>query len=100
MKTSSGREAKPVTEPSECRSCGAEILWVIWPRSGKRMPVDAEPDMRPPPKGGSIVLTLHGGPLGELLAEKYDPERHGKERHRYTSHFSTCPQSKEWRRDG
>lgn len=98
--TSSGRREKPITEPSKCRSCGQDILWAKWPTSGKRMPVDAEPDMRPPPKGGAIILTLHGGEYGELLAEKYDAPRHGRERNRYTSHFSTCPQADEHRRGG
>lgn len=82
----------------KCRSCGAEVLWVEWPNTGKRMPVDESPDLRPPPKGGTIVLTLSGGPFGKLLAEKYDPSRHDARRNRYTSHFVTCPESKEWRK--
>lgn len=90
MKTSSGREAKPVTDPSTCRSCGAEVLWAEWP-SGKRMPVDAEPDMRPPPKGGELVLSVRGGAFGKLIVEKYVPEMHSPHRNRYTSHFATCP---------
>lgn len=89
MRTSSGRQAKPCTEPSECRSCSGEVLWVVWPRSGRRMPVDAVPDMRPPPKGGDIVLTLHGGDFGALHAEKYDAQKHDFARHRYTVH--DCP---------
>jgi hypothetical protein len=63
------------------------------------MPVDAVPDMRPLPKGGDIVLTLHGGQFGELLAEKYDPGGYEpKARNRYTSHFATCPQADDHRR--
>lgn len=101
MKTTSGREAKAATQPSECRSCGAEILWVRWERSGKRMPVDAGPDMRPLPQGGDVVLALRGGEFGELIAEKYRPKKHGEQRNRnrYTSHFATCPDAKEHRRD-
>lgn len=99
MKTSSGREEKPCTEPSECRSCSAEILWVIWPRSGKRMPVDAVADMRPPPKGGDIVLSLVGGEFGALEAEKFYEPKHGPKRNRYTSHFATCPNASQHRRD-
>lgn len=89
---------KPVTEASRCRSCGADILWVKWERSGKRMPVDAVADMRPRPKGGDIVLTLRGGDFGELLAEKFYPPKHGEKRNRYTSHFATCPNADEHRR--
>lgn len=97
MRTSSGRDAKPCTEPGECRSCSAEILWVVWPKSGKRMPVDAVPDMRPPPKGGDLVLALHGGEFGALHVEKYSPQRHDSKRNRYTSHFATCPNAAEHR---
>jgi hypothetical protein len=60
------------------------------------MPVDAVPDMRPPPRGGDIVLTLRGGEYGELLAEKYleakhDPDGSPTRRNRFTSHFFSCP---------
>lgn len=91
--------SRPVTEPSKCRSCKQDVLWVVWPKSGKRMPVDAVSDNRPPPKGGDIVLTLHGGEYGELQAEKFNPGLHGLKRNRYTSHFATCGQADEWRRD-
>lgn len=98
-KTSSGREARPVTDPTKCRSCRADVLWVVWRESGKRMPVDAEPDMRPPPKGGALVLTLSGGSFGTLFVEKYDATKHGLTRNRYTSHFVTCPNAAEHRRE-
>ena len=94
-----GRRQKPVTEYSQCRSCGADILWAKWPTSGKSMPVDAVPDMRPPDKGGGgLVLTLHGGEYGKLLLEKFDVARHDAKRNRYTSHFQTCPDAKTHRR--
>lgn len=97
MRTSSGRESKPVTDPSRCRSCRAEVLWAQW-NSGKRMPVDAEPDMRPLPKGGNLVLSVRGGAFGSLVVEKFDPSKHDAKRNRYTSHFSTCPNAEEHRR--
>lgn len=97
MRTSSGRQATPVTEPSKCRSCGADVLWVRW-ESGKRMPVDAVADNRALPKGGDLVLTLRGGEFGELLVEKYVTQKHGFNRNRYTSHFATCPNADEHRR--
>lgn len=97
MRTSSGREEKPVTDPSHCRSCRAEVLWVEW-ASGKRMPVDATPDNRPLPKGGDIVLAVRGGLFGKLVAEKFDTNAHGFARNRYTSHFATCPNANEHRR--
>lgn len=97
MKTSSGREARPVTDPSKCRSCGADVLWAQW-ASGKKMPVDAEPDMRTPGKGGTLVLSVRGGAFGSLIVEKYDEATHGVKRNRYTSHFATCPNADEHRR--
>jgi len=91
------REAKPVTEPSKCRSCLQDVLWARWD-SGKWAPVDAVADNRPLPKGGNLVLTLRGGEFGELLVEKWDMQKHGFARNRYTSHFSTCPRADEHRR--
>lgn len=84
------------TEPSKCRSCGAEVLWVEWP-SGKRMPVDAVADNRPVGRGGELVLT-HRREADKLLVEKFNPTRHDKKRNRYTSHFATCPNADEHRR--
>ncbi len=83
-------------EPAKCRSCGADVWWVLWP-SGKKMPVDSEPDMRPLPKGGSLVLTLRKESR-ELHVEKFDPTKHDAKRNRYTSHFATCPNSDDHRR--
>lgn len=84
-------------EPAKCRSCQADVWWVQWPSSGKKMPVDSEPDMRPPPKGGNLVLTKRGD---QLLVEKYDPAKHDAKRNRYTSHFSTCPNADQHRKGG
>lgn len=58
-------------------------------KSGKRFPVDAVPDNRPPPNGGTLVLSLHGGPFGELMAEKFWDRKHDAKRNRYTLH--ECP---------
>jgi len=90
--------AKSATDPVRCRSCGADVLWAEW-ASGKKMPVDAEPDMRPPPKGGGLVL-LRRDPAGadKLIVEKWR-EEHGPKRNRYTSHFATCPNAGDWRKE-
>jgi hypothetical protein len=55
--------------------------------------------MRPPPKGGDIVLSLVGGEFGALEAEKFYEPKHGPKRNRYTSHFATCPNASQHRRD-
>jgi hypothetical protein len=87
------RTERPVTEPSTCRSCGAEILWVQWARSGKRMPVDSLPD-----PNGKVVLTLRKAPEPALLAETFDPKEHLPDRRRFTSHFTSCPNASQHRR--
>ncbi|MCC6178833.1 MAG: hypothetical protein WAZ94_15145 [Phycisphaerales bacterium] len=92
------RRRDPVTKPTKCRSCGADVLWGEWERSQKKMPVDAVADQRPPPNGGTLVLTLRGGEYGTLLVEKFDPARHDAKRNRYTSHFATCPNADEHRK--
>jgi hypothetical protein len=66
---------------ANCRSCGAEILWVISKASGKAMPLDVPPEKR------AIIVEVdkHGIPVTEI-------------REAYTSHFATCPQANDWRR--
>ena len=69
------------------------MLWVRT-STGKKMPVDAVPDLRPPPKGGDFLLT-YNREAQELRAERYRPSIHseklpdGSFRNRYTSHFRT-----------
>ena len=58
---------------SECRSCGDEIVWMVTP-NGKKIPVDAET-------------------VSDREAEVFDRET-------MTTHFQTCPQSKQWRGKG
>ena len=88
-----GRPAKKATEPRACSSCGGKIFWAIT-RTGKSMPVDAEPS-----ESGPLVLNLRGGEFGKLHVEKFYAPKHGSaDRRRYTSHFSTCPNADEHRR--
>lgn len=92
------RDRRKCTTPTKCRSCHQDILWAVT-RSGKKMPVDAVADMRPIASGGGqFVLALHGGEYGELKAEKWQPE-HGEKRNRYTSHFASCKQAGDWRKE-
>lgn len=79
---------------SRCRSCHAEILWVVT-AAGRRMPVDAEPV-----EGGNVAITgVNGrqqfaavvlGPADRLRAELDDGRR-------YVSHYATCPDADQWR---
>lgn len=73
----------------KCRSCKAEILWVIT-QKGKRMPVDKEPT-----ENGN--LELHDqGQYRPPLAIVHSVKAPGVLR--YISHFATCPQSKQHRK--
>jgi len=63
-----------------CRSCGARIEWAEL-TTGKRMPFDAD----------IIVRSVHESPTGRII-ELVDMTRS-------KSHFATCPQANEWRRN-
>lgn len=80
--------------PVECRTCKALFYWVKT-SNNKPMPVNATPD----PNGG-LVLTLRiADGVPELHAEAYvATEFKHQNRNRYTSHFVTCPQSREHRK--
>ena len=65
---------------SECRSCGAPVVWAV-NKDGKAVP------MNPPRKAWVKVGELDSGtPVVEVQAV-------------WESHFATCPQASEWRRD-
>jgi hypothetical protein len=73
-------------QPSKCRDCGAPILWVTWPRSGKKMPVNAEP--KPAPYG-QILLGYR--PAENQLIAEMSHGRNAQGRKLYESHWATCP---------
>jgi hypothetical protein len=60
-----------------CKSCGAAIVWAQT-ESGRRMPLDAEPERR---------FVLAG--VEPTIARSVPT---------YVSHFATCPQADEHRR--
>lgn len=66
-------------ERGTCRSCGAAVLWVETD-SGKRMPLDAEPERR-------FVIEAGVSPMKARL------------RNTYQSHFSTCVDADRWRKE-
>ena len=69
-----------------CRSCGTYVEWVET-TGGKRMPVEQQ-------AGGNIVLQPHLVPDEPPLAVVVKPG-HGT----HVSHFASCPEAKQWRRD-
>lgn len=72
---------------SNCRSCGASIIWARTGR-GKRMPLDAE-SVADVTAQGLFVLREKTNPAGPLALAAWgldcftDPH--------YRSHFATCP---------
>jgi len=64
---------------SECRSCGASIIWAIT-SNGKRIPLDAEPVERP----GLFVF--------DNGYAKQPPAV-------YQAHFASCPDADSWRKE-
>lgn len=94
------RVQKKATEASECRSCGALILWTVT-QKGKKMPVDAGPH-----EEGSFILTYSPAKnqlLSEYILGRRDKAPHTPEqlagRRRFKSHFETCPNASEHRKD-
>lgn len=71
-------------------TCGAEIIWARLD-NGRGIPLDPEPN----PNGNIVVVP--GGSGGELPV-RYLRKGEEAEGERYVSHFSTCPDSKDFRR--
>lgn len=64
-------------DPGQCRSCGASIVWVTM-KSGKKAPLDSKPEKR-------VVLHPTTG-KGHVVDA-------------YVSHFVTCPDRDQHRRE-
>lgn len=78
---------------SKCKSCGAEIKWILT-HSGKKMPVDKRPvPYRTDPSGSLLLVTMNG--VVERGTLDLDSGQAG-----YVSHFATCPNANEHRKRG
>lgn len=74
-------------EKQKCRSCGADIYWLEYPTTGKRAPINAEPEDK-----GNVLVDLEKGTYSIAKMDQL-----GKvEAHK--NHFVTCPQSHSWAR--
>lgn len=86
------------TDVSVCRSCGAEVLWVIQEKSGKAQPVDAAPNpdgnvvltgKKQRSRAGTITPVARTLAIGQMelvpIADRYMP------------HHATCPDVARWR---
>lgn len=71
---------------ARCRSCRAEVVFARHHKTGKRQPLEVDPE-------GAFVLAEHGEyvPYDPLFRPKH------RDRDRYTSHFATCPEADGWR---
>lgn len=67
---------------ANCTGCGAEILWSV-SEKGNRVPLDAKSEKR--------FVKLSGPGNGQSIAVKVVDT--------YVSHFVTCPQAHEFRKD-
>ena len=69
-----------------CRSCKKPIVWVQMAKSGKKNPLDATPSPE-----GTIAIGADG--LGYMVTgEDRTPPL-------YLSHFATCPNSQQHRKE-
>ena len=78
---------------ASCKSCGAAIVWTVT-HKGRPMPVDAEPV-----ENGNVRLRRDGDDLVAEYPGKEHPSLFEDDGLRYVSHFSTCPESKQWRKN-
>lgn len=81
-------------ETARCSACGAEIIWCVHERTGKRAPIDAKAS----PDGNIVRLALNM--FGETpyrvlgAAERTTPG----DNDRYKNHFATCPNAGSFRK--
>jgi hypothetical protein len=72
-----------------CRSCGAEVVWLVHEGTGKPAPIDAEPN-----PAGNVVRV---GESGYLIAPAARGDAELIPRKRYMPHFASCPDRDAWR---
>jgi hypothetical protein len=81
----------------KCRSCRAQVTWAVTEK-GKRTPIDFAPVA-----SGNIFLRSLGPGRPPLAIYKSADEIAELKANNplvklFTSHFSTCPESKKWRK--
>jgi hypothetical protein len=78
----------------QCRSCGAEVIFVPSAKTGKTMILDAKPEKR-------IVLTDGEAGGGLFVGLKHSDYTGGQARAYvadvYVDHHATCPQAAQWK---
>jgi hypothetical protein len=77
-----------------CKTCKAEIRWAIWVDSGRTVPLDLEPA-----ENGNVALVdprVPGSAPGAVVIPEARRGRYAGSL--YVSHFATCPDADEHRR--
>jgi len=84
-----------VNASSRCRSCHAPVRWVYVAPKMNRAPIDPEPA-----ENGNMWVDhwQAGTPVMNVAANRAAIPRNVPLA--YLSHFATCPQAKDWRKDG
>ena len=98
---SATRERKEnMSASSKCEACGAPIVWRPSESTGKRAPINAEPD----PNGNIMVVRQTGAyrvltkaMLAEMEGSLFEKATRND---RYTNHFATCPQADKFKSRG
>lgn len=75
-----------------CRSCHAPVRWVVMAKTGRRNPLNEEPDGQ----HGNVVIDDDG--RGHTLKVDDVERARAAGEELYLSHFATCPQRKDWRK--
>jgi hypothetical protein len=81
-----------MNQPTQtCRSCGALLYMAISEKSGKAMPINAEPA-----EHGNVLMFVREGQLYARVLKAGEQVEQG--RRRWLAHFTNCPQATQWRR--
>lgn len=82
---------------TQCRSCGADVVMCVNNNTKRIAPIDAKPDPY-----GNVTIDLpdeeHMTPEYRVLAGDAREIAGRRGDMLYLNHFSTCPQSKGWRK--
>lgn len=84
---------QPQPEPTECRSCGASVVFVTSAKSTSTMILNAEPG-----RGLLVARVRHVHLLVPTDASKRLDELVAGVVPVYTDHHATCPDTDDWRR--
>jgi hypothetical protein len=80
-----------------CRSCGAEVRWVITAGEGKEMPIDVVPVENGNLEVVGRAQNRYGAEVAKVACRN-PGELSMLDGVRFVPHFATCPDAADWRR--